>query len=88
MARLFIALELPEDVKDELVRIQDVLRSRFGRSLRFPPRENLHLTQNFSVTHRMNRSQCYGRRLPKLRVPPIHSLSDSRNAARFPRAAG
>lgn len=45
--RCFIALELPEEVKSELVKIQNVLKNIEGLKAKFIEKENLHLTIKF-----------------------------------------
>ena len=46
MPRLFVAVELPGAVKDELARAAEQLRARIANAS-WPPRENLHLTLAF-----------------------------------------
>ena len=43
--RCFIAIDLPDDIKTELIRIQDILAQHFEGSLVSP--ENLHITLKF-----------------------------------------
>jgi 2'-5' RNA ligase len=43
--RCFIAIDLPDDVKTELIRIQDILAQHFEGNLVSP--ENLHITLKF-----------------------------------------
>jgi RNA 2',3'-cyclic 3'-phosphodiesterase len=47
MARLFVALLLPEEIKDELVKAQKALRKLNQVEGNFIRRENLHLTLKF-----------------------------------------
>lgn len=45
--RLFVALELPEEVRGELGELIQRLRGRIPRDVRWVPAENLHLTLKF-----------------------------------------
>src|SRR5437870_11609049 len=44
--RLFVALELPDEAKDELARVIEALRARRPEA-KWVPRDNLHLTLAF-----------------------------------------
>src|SRR5437867_6787648 len=46
MPRLFVAVELPGPVRDELTRVAEELRARIENAS-WPSRENLHLTLSF-----------------------------------------
>lgn len=44
--RLFIAIELPEDIKEELIRIEETLKSYIS-NVKWVERENFHITLRF-----------------------------------------
>lgn len=45
--RTFIAIELPDDVRENIWRAESVLKERFQRGVKWVKKENLHLTVKF-----------------------------------------
>lgn len=69
--RLFVAIELPDEIREALARVQDDLRKRTALRLRWTRPEGIHLTLKFLGATPPGRVQALVEAL-RAAVPPFH----------------